>query len=473
VIGLAAASGETQKLHDAWAPALEELDALGIAAEDIAHLTVFTTNDPTRETIAVADDARTRQPVPQVDSTAWELTDEDTDFDVYEGVYGPSPDYQRGTPPFESYGDGGSFEFDASGVPIKQREFNPRFALAIPKSAACPMPASGYPVVMYAHGTGGDYRSVLSTTAGSLAQLCLASMGVDQIMHPGRLPDVPGKTWSPEILFFNFNNPEAMRTNTRQSAVDEVVRARLIREGGIDVPAAVSATGVEIRIARDPIVFFGHSQGGLNGPLFLAIDDGARGGVLSGSGSMTTISLTDKTKPDPSVAALVKTLLFALTPSQYEELNHLHPGLSLVQTIGDFVDPIHYVPMIALRPRAGFAPKSIYQTEGVNANFTGDSYTPPYAIEVQAIATGLPWMNPVIHTIDEAQYAGREPVTIPSDGLRGNLAGGLASGVLAQWPAVDASDGHFVVSQIPEARAQAAQFCRNLVDDPVGRVPAP
>ncbi|MFW5739283.1 MAG: hypothetical protein ACOC1F_02835, partial [Myxococcota bacterium] len=470
VLGLTTGQGATEAIREDWAPAIDALEQAGVQRETIAHLTVFTTSDPTRDTVTVADHARTREPAPAVDGAAWTLVEEGTHYDVYEGSYGPSPDYQRGEPPFEQVGDGGSFEFDASGVPIVQREFDARFALAVPKASACPPPAGGYPLVMYAHGTGGSYRSVLGKTAASLASRCLAAMGVDQIMHPGRLP--PGD-WSPELLFFNFQNPEAMRTNIRQSAIDEVVRARLIRESGITVPSSVSATGTEIPIARSPVVFFGHSQGGLNGPLFLAIDDGARGGVLSGSGSMTTITMTDKTKPDPSIAALTKSLLLALSPNEYEELNHLHPGLSLIQSIGDVVDPIHYVPMIMKRPRPGFAPKSIYQTEGVNADFTGDNYTPPYAIEVQAVALGLPWMDPVIHMVDEATYSGLDPVTIPSGGLSGNLVGGQASGVLAQWPASEASDGHFVVFQIEAAREQAAQFCRNLVDDPKGRVPAP
>ena len=49
------------------------------------------------------------------------------------------------------------------------------------------MPAGGYPIVLYAHGTGGDYRSFLDDgTGASLAQQCLASMGVDQIFHGTR-----------------------------------------------------------------------------------------------------------------------------------------------------------------------------------------------------------------------------------------------------------------------------------------------
>jgi hypothetical protein len=82
-------------------------------------------------------------------------------------------------------------------------------------------------------------------------------------------------------------------------------------------------------------------------------------------------------------------------------------------------------------------------------------------------------MNPIIHPIAELAFSSLTPVTIPAGGLSGNLAGGMASGVLAQWPASQASDGHFVVFDIPAARTQAAVFLKNLAANPVGNVPAP
>jgi hypothetical protein len=473
VLGLeTAATTEISSLRDRWAESLKVVADAGVALEHVVHLTVFTTGAPAAETARIAKDAREAQPAPTVDAAAWKLTDQMADFDLYEGVYGPSPDYQAGNPPFQKPADGGGFAFDAQGAPIKQREFNPRFALAVPKVAQCPMPASGYPIVMYAHGTGGDYLSFVSGgTAKSLAKVCLASMGVDQIMHPARVP--PETTTGPELLFFNFENVVAARTNPRQSAIDEVARGRLARESGIRVPATVSATQAELVMDGTRVLFYGHSQGGLNGPLYMAVDATARGGVLSGSGSMISITLLEKTKPDPGVAQMVRSTMLHMYPPEYEELSIFHPAISLSQTIIDVADPIHYVPMILSQPIEGFSPKSIYQTEGVNADGTGDNYTPPHAIEVQAVATGLPIMEPVIHPIEEMAWAGLPSVAIPTEGLPGNLAGGKASGVLAQWPASKATDGHFVVSQIAAASTQAAKFCRNLADDPAGRVPAP
>ena len=83
---------------------------------------------------------------------------------------------------------------------------------------------------------------------------------------------------------------------------------------------------------------------------------------------------------------------------------------------------------------------------------------------------------------EDADRRGRTPgaspllgiadVSIPSDGLSGNLAEGRASGVLAQFVPAAGRDGHFVVFDDPKARAQAAAFLTNLAADPKGRIPA-
>lgn len=476
VLGLGPDVGGTAKVRAAWAPAIANLSSAGVDKARVQHLAVFTTGDPSAELYRVRDHVRSAYPAPALKGPLAQK-DDATSYDVYEGNYGPSPDFQRGTIPFEHRGDGGSFAFGADGKPEVQREFDLRFALSVPKASKCPMPAAGYPIVLYAHGTTGSYRSFINDgTARSLAELCVASMGVDQIFHGTRpgAPTGPDKDSQIQLLFFNFENPEAARTNGRQSAIDEVQRARLFTETKMVIPAAESKTGAEIRFDGSKLMFYGHSQGGLNGPLYLAADDSARGGVLSGSGSVISITLLEKTKPLPSVAAVVKGVFLGLKPAEFEELNSFHPVISMAQQIVDSLDPIHYVGHIIRSPRPGFAPKSVYQTEGVNADFTGDSYTPPHAIEVQAVATGLPLMNPTVHSIREMTFGdGFGPISIPSGGLSGNLAGGKATGVLAQWPAAKASDGHFVIFDIDAAQLQAAQFCRDLAADPVGRVTPP
>lgn len=480
VLGLAHAEGPAAAAREELAAALAEVEAAGVERGRIVHLAVFTTADPTAETRTIRDWVHAEFPAPTVLPGSWSAQEHIGGLlDVYEGVYGPSPDFQGGELPFLEYGDGGALSFDAEGVPVVQREVELRFALAVPGAGGCPMPKEGYPIVVYAHGSGGHYRSMLGKgdEAESLAARCMATIGIDQLYHGARPGGECGEApppcnHDPEMAFFNVMNPTAARANGPQAAIDVVQQARLITVTKLVVPAEVSRTGTELRFDPARVLFMGHSQGGLNGSIFLGIDDQARGGVLSAAGSMISISLLEKKAPF-DIPSLVMSTILGLAPAEYGEVDLFHPALSLAQSIVDASDPIHYVGMIARHPRPGFTPKSAMMTEGVNPDASGDSFTPPRTIEVGAVALGLPPQNPVIHAVAELPWSDLEPVTIPPEGLSGNLAGGLASGVLAQWPASLASDGHFVIYEIPAAMAQAVGFLRNLADDPKSRVPAP
>ncbi len=174
------------------------------------------------------------------------------------------------------------------------------------------------------------------------------------------------------------------------------------------IPASTSVTGKAILFDNSKILFMGHSQGSLNGPLYLAADPSARGGVLSGASSDVSITLLDKTSPTPSVASL---WLFGLgidnqTDAADAEMNIFHPAMSFAQTAMDRIDPLVYTRYLVQSPRAGHAPKSIYQTEGVSPDGSGDTYAPPPGIEVGSVAIGLPPQSPIIHPVEEDSWGG-------------------------------------------------------------------
>ena len=476
VLGTRTTTPHAQAAHDLYAPALAQLEAAGIARAKIAHLAVFTTGDPAAELFAVADDLRAHVAAPTVHDGSWKTKERTADYDVYESVYGPSPIYQSGIPPYRD--SGGDFVFDAKGAPQVQGTSDLRVTFVVPNATRCPMPGAGYPMVIYAHGTGGNYRSIVeegNSVGQALSAKCLASLGFDQLFHgtrPGAPPaSDPNLEGDIELLFFNFANPHAMRTNNRQSAIDLVQMARLFTESHTSIPGSIARTGAAIIFDGTKLVFYGHSQGGQNGPLFFAADAQTRGGVLSGASVSVPITLTEKTKPIPSVAASFRTLLGLIHEDEAAELTLAHPILSFAQTFVDPTDPLNYAAYESIRPRAGFAAKSVLLTEGVSPDGTGDSYAPPHGIEVAAIASGLPRMAPGTHAILEASYANVADIAVASGGLTGDLGAGSASGVLAQF-LPPSSDGHFVVFDVPAAREMAAQFCRNLADDPHGRVPA-
>lgn len=462
-LGLAPAETAAVSSHAlALGPALTELEAAGVPREHIANLAVFTTGDPAGDVRRMRDWMLTSYPAPRVES--WGAAEQDPNgFAVYEGVYGPSPDFQQGTPPFLQ--EGGAFAFDAAGAPVVQRDLSLRFALAVPDASTCPMPSEGYPIVVYAHGTGGDYRSFVRREARMLAKQCLASMGIDQIFHGTRAgSDTPNI----EMVVFNINNPAASRANLPQSALDVVQQARLFTESALEVAADLSLGGKALRFDPSRVLFMGHSQGGLNGSIFLGIDGQTRGGVLSGTGSMVTVTLLER----PDIAPLVAMLILG-TRGDRESLDFFHPEISLVQTIADPSDPIHYLRTILREPRPGSRPKSILLTEGVNPDGTGDTYTPPRTTEIQAIALGVPPQEPLLHSVESLAWSDLVPTKLPAQGISGNLAEGRATGILAQWRASLASNGHYVLYDIPEAGRQAEGFMRGLADDPKGHLPAP
>ena len=287
-----------------------------------------------------------------------------------------------------------------------------------------------------------------------------------------RRPDDPNAELDEEIAFFNVGNPAAFRANTIQSAIDVVQEARLFTETKMTVSAGTSHTGAVITFDASKLLFMGHSQGSLNGPLYFAADGSSSGGVLSGASSDVSITLLDKTSPSPSVASLWRLALGLTSPTEAAELNIFHPMMSFAQTEMDPIDPLVYMRYLVESPRSGHAPKSIYQTEGVTPDGGGDTYAPPHGIELGSIAIGLPVQAPFIHTIAEESWGGLMPITVTSDaGISGNLADGGASGILAQFLPPPGDDGHFVFFDVPACRLQAAQFAARLAADPKGCVP--
>ncbi len=422
-----------------YEPAFDVLESAGVPRERIVSMAVFTTQDPTGELLA-ARDWLARQPPPEALPAEWRWVRQERDegYVLVHGAY-PSPIFQSGEVPYLD--GGGELVFDEAGDPVVQGSFDARFSLAIPLGEA---PPEGWPVVLYAHGTGGDFESSL-TVAGTFARLGIATMGVDQIHHGTRNPTTSG----PEALVFNFANPHAFRDNARQAALDVVQQARFIANN--PVSDRVLASDPPVRFDPDNLFFMGHSQGGLNGPLFLAIDDHARAGVLSGAGGHLPIALVEKVEP-VSIPELVRLLLRLTGPTgEREHLVYEHPVFALLQTWTDVADPTNYVHMLFARPREGFEPKSILQTEGIV-----DPFTPPAGMEALAVAARVPLLEPALRPIEAMELVGLPSQTGP---VVGNVAGGRATAGLRQY-----DGGHFVAFEDDALTTIGAFFGSALAD---------
>lgn len=414
---------DAMPLADAYAHAVGALDEAGIDLGALVSLTVFTTQDPVGEMIAIRDFID-MAPSPAAVPRSGRFVRNGENYQLLHGAY-TAPMFMEGDAPFQSVG--GAIRFDESGTPILQGEFEQRFAVTIPNGD---MPESGWPLILYAHGTGGDFESFVGGTAESAALAGFAMMGIDQIHHGPRNPD----EISPELLVFNFLNPDAFRNNTRQAAADFVALARFARDNELD-PRVL---GPGIVFDPSQMYFFGHSQGGLNGPLFLAIDDSMQGAVLSGAGGQLAIGLVDKTEP-LSIPVLAQAVLGV---GADEQLIYEHPLYALLSTLTDVSDPTNYGHLIIDAPLSGYAPKHVLMTQGLS-----DEFTPPKSMEALALAMRIPILEPAMSTFEASELLG---ITSAGSRAQGNVNGATAA--LIQF-----DGGHFVAFD-DAARSRTQSF---------------
>src|SRR5690606_33617064 len=138
----------------------ETLDEQGIARDEVAVATVFTTGDVVREMFDLA------KAVVEARDVAIEniVLDPDDGDHAAEGDHPgycellaemTMPQFQVGEPPFAAEG---LFTFDATGLPVEQRTENVKLVITLPKTT---MPAGGYPLMVYFHGSGGIASQVV------------------------------------------------------------------------------------------------------------------------------------------------------------------------------------------------------------------------------------------------------------------------------------------------------------------------
>jgi alpha-beta hydrolase superfamily lysophospholipase len=436
--------------------ALDAVIESGVAEDDVLAIAVFTTQDPVADLVTYRDWIHATLPVPSAETAAWRLAGRGGSYQVVEGRYDTVPVFQDGEIPYQN--EGGVMEPGPDGVPVARAMITQRFALAVPLGA---MPAGGYPIVLYAHGTGGDWHSFLDDgTAARLAEAGIASLGIDLIHHGQRNPS----TASPDILFVNVVNPDAARDNIRQGALDFVQTARFVREATIPTTVA-HRDGATIHFDPANVFFFGHSQGALLAPLYMGIDDGVRGGVVSAGGAVIGYALLEKTLP-VSIPELLR-LALALPGSTWQDafaregFGFAHPAVTMLQGWIDGADPASFGHLAFASPRAGFAPKSVLSTEGMD-----DEYAPPGSIEALAVAMRVPLVPPIVVRIPAYDVLGIGVADAPTSG---NVAAGAATAGLLQY----AGQGHFVVFDDASAQARIRGFFETMIASDVPTIPAP
>ena len=314
-------------------------------------------------------------------------------------------------------------------------------------------PVGGWPLVIYAHGTGGSYRDGVNSWGDALAQRGIAMMGIDQPMHGPR----QGSSRDPGPLFYNFANPAAARGNLYQGAADNFALVRFAK--GFQTGGAIGpVSGIVFDPAR--MSYLGHSQGATTGPLFLPYEPGVSGAVYTGGGGSLVYGLLGKKKPyDASVGLRVGL--------QELEVTDLHPALHLIQWYFDETDPMVHAPGASREPVG--APRSVLDVVGWD-----DRYSPIKAAVIFAAALGGGWATPdfrpagqELDGLEPAADLGLATVTLP---VSGNV-GGTATGVASAHASDGSYDGHFVATRNPDAVRRVLGFLDSLAHAEVPVVP--
>jgi pimeloyl-ACP methyl ester carboxylesterase len=406
---------------------------LDFSARDVAAATCFTTQDATKEMRAIERFLETRE---SGEPTELVYTGKTAHLHEIQGKY-VTPNFQSGTKPYRN--DGGDVKFDANGSPIVAEDEVIRFRLLIPRNSE--MPAKGWPVILYSHGTFGDWQTCLDGSEQEAVREGLAMICIDQPLHGDR---AIGSVVD-YLDVFNFINPRSGRMTFRQSAIDTMWLSKMVVDGRFDFSADATAFGEDVVLDPDNIVFFGHSHGGLAGTIVLAADPRIKGAVLSGASGVLIETILRRKDPLDIEATLAAVLGLTV-----EQLDTFHPIMSLAQTLVDATDPVNYAPYW-LEPVTGGSSKHVFMTEG-----TEDAASPAVGADAVAAAAGLPLLNPVVNPSLAHRLKGLEPVDMPVNSNLVSTTGALITGAIRQYEGGD----HFVALTNEEAKQTWRGFFR-------------
>lgn len=472
-LGVAKAMADLEELHAPLWPALSEI---GIEAGEVAAATVFTTGDVVQDLAELSSSVRADYQVSITDLAPF--TEVDVTYEGFCRLNGKVkyPQFQRGTPPFDTEG---LFEFSEDGALLKQREEEAPIVLTLPTSD--PMPEGGYPLTVYWHGSGG--LSAQAVDRGPITEIDgenEAGKGPAHILAPfgiataaSALPVNPERLeGAGELAYLNFKNLSAFRDTFRQGVIEQ----RLFLDALIDleIPADIGEacglpplpTGASFyRFDADKILGQGQSMGGMYTNMITAVDPRIRAAVPTGAGGFWSYFVLETTLV-PNAKGLLGVLL-----GTREQLSFVHPALHLVELAWEPAEPVVYMPRLAQRPLPGYPVRPIYEPVGAE-----DSYFPEPIFDAVALAYGHEQAGDIVWPSmqDALALDGLDGVIgYPVVNNRISETGEPYTGVVVQYRSDGIADGHAIYSQLEEVKYQYGCFLSSFLRTGKATVPGP
>jgi hypothetical protein len=486
------------ELAKLYAPLWDTLKTKGVDATQVAAATVFTTGDVVQDLADLGDKVAKANKI-----TITGLTVDPDDgakhprFCALKGTV-EYPQFQQGKPPFDTQG---TFAFGPDGLPIEQRKETAPIRITLPKGT---MPADGFPLVTYFHGSGGLSTAIVDrgtwkptndpskcpivpsqlsplddwlgvkgcNTKGEGPAHIVAPFGI--AMAASALPVNPERlNTTDELAYLNINNLGAFRDLFRQGVLEQRMFIEALR--GLQIPADVVAMcpGVTLpagvtaaKFKDDPLLAQGQSMGGMYTNLIGATEPRIKAVVPTGAGLYFSYFVT-KSSVYPGLAGKIAVLL--ATPKT--KLSFLHPALHLFETAVESVDPIVFTPRLAKDPLPGHPTRPIYEPAGKD-----DSYFPTVIYDAFALAYGHREAGDVVWSTmqDALKLDGRDgilPYPVKDD--MKSLAGTPYTGAIVQYAGDGVYDPHAIYSQRDEVKYQYSCFYASFLATGHATIPAP
>lgn len=457
--------------------ALATLATLGTAADEIAGLAVFTTQDPTAETRLAATWLRDEGHVP-TPLVPWERTD------VYDGycVYRSEVEFavlQDGEPPFS--GTGGAWAWTATGEPAVVAWERSRIDVTVPRTPPITEPPNQdvpYPTVLFVRTGGGADRALIDRGVRDATGAAVPGTGYAQELAAvgwagvevdgphGGLRNVTGG--DEQFLMFNMTNPVAMRDNVRQSAVELSLLPPMLDDLVLDTS---DCPGAPPEVTFDARGLIGHSMGATIAPLVLGVTPELEVAALSGAGGSWLANVVHKESPLP-VRPLADNIVGYTGLGR--TLHEHDPLLTLLQWGGESADPPVYGRLEPTRATRGLMVQGIV-----------DTYILPPMANALSLSLGWPLAGEALDEADPrldayptwsalAPFADA-PLQARDLPLRLGEPGDLpaVSGVVVQYEEDPIEDGHEVFFQLegPKEQVRSLLLDHALGEEPL--IPAP
>ncbi|MGB0589154.1 MAG: hypothetical protein ACPGU1_05690 [Myxococcota bacterium] len=359
------------------------------------------------------------------------------------------PRVQQGVRPFLEPSDGGGVT--PAGEPLKLHGVDTVCAsLSFPTGD---VPEAGWPVVLFAHDSAGDFRSAESGLGELMAEAGAAVLSWNGPMHGAR---GDADFW-PEALVYNLVNPSAVLGSLYQGAADVFSIVR-----GLKGMSGTASAAPMVAIDASRVALMGHGLGATIGAISAPHEPDVRLTVWSSASAVVSEIMATRLVP----VDVPRSVGLMLHESEAEELDTRHPVLALYQGLFEPVDPVAH---LGTQPLVDgeVLPQHTLQIQGV-----GDWYAPSRVTDIVARLVKAELASPILREIE-----GVASVAPPVTNNVGTEEQPRTSVVIQATPP-DGSDGEpawfagDAWREDPGVRQQLQDFIQSWIADGVPTLPA-